>query len=159
MLKIFLCFFIVLGSGYIGFSVSLHYRKREKFWSDFFDFLNYTKSQISFFQNRLANIFKDFNCDSELKNVLIAKYKNFDSPESCELKKLSYLNDNEWNLINDFLDSIGKTDSSTECERIEAMIVKINEKRQFAKIELSKKGSASTKLGFACGLAISIILI
>lgn len=159
MLKILLCVLIVLGCGYMGFSVSRYYIKREKFFSDFIDFLNHAKTQISFFQSRLAEVFTSFSCSGDMAKILAIMAARVKGEEDQEPKKPIYLNDNEWTWICGFLYAIGKCDLEREVDSI----INIQEKANAAKIncqkDVLKKGSAATKLGVLLGLSIAILVI
>ena len=159
MLKIFLCILIVCGCGYLGFSISLYYKKREKFFNDFVDFLNYSKTQISFFQNRLIDIFFNFDCSGELKRIINLKAKQIDSGVVEIIKKPSFISDNEWQWIIGFLDNLGKCDVDTEIDNIMSVLEKASQYKHLSKLDFEKKGIANAKLGFAFGLALAIIFI
>lgn len=158
MLKFVICVLIVVGCGYVGFVISLYYKKRERFFSDLVDFLQHAKTEIVFFQNRLTHIFLSFECGSELGKILKNRAGQIDGKETC-VKKPVFLSDNEWQWIWGFLENIGRCDAQTEAEGIEQMIEKVVQTKTHSQVETKTKGTMAAKLGVVIGLAIAIIVI
>jgi len=154
MVVVILCFFIVAGISFVGYSFSCYYKKRTKFFSDYLDFLNHAKTQILCFQTRRSNIFNGFDAagsdfENLIKNVL----------EKDNLKRYSYISESEWENVVSELKNIGKTDVENECNSIEVLKTKVVAMHEKAERESEKKSPLCIKLSVALGVFIAIIII
>ena len=158
MIKLILCIGIIAGSSYIGFGIASYYDKRKKFFSDYLNFLNHAKTQISFFQNRLSHIFTSFSANSsDLEKLLKAFASRLEKGTECP-KKPTYIKQAEWQTISQFLTNMGKADVENECANIEAMINTTKQIYQSALEECKTKYNLSIKMGVAIVFVITIII-
>ena len=154
MVVFLLCVGIVLGTSYVGYSFALYYKKRKLFFSDFIDFLNHSKTQISFLQSRRSNIFSSFGSgDSDFEKIT----KNLAADK--DVKKPAYLKQDEWFYVEHYMKNLGKSDVESECQNIEANLQKAKALLSKCDKECEQKYALCIKLGVAVGIAISIIIV
>ena len=159
MIKLILCVAVVALSGFAGYFAAIYYRKRKRFFADYVDFLNHAKTEISFFQNRLNNVFDSFDAqNSDFEKVLKQYSKNLLSSNELPQKPI-YIKQAEWQYFIEFLHSMGRSDVERECGNIEANIQKAKLMMDDADTEYRKKFGLCIKMGICVGFAIAIIII
>lgn len=145
--------FIVLGTK-LGKNKGLKYKNAYNFWSSVVSFCNdlnsdllYKKSNLNEFLNK-NYLSSDFTF---LLNEYIKNGKINDFPEY-------FSNDDKLEFVN-FLSSIGKSDSLSQMQILDAYKSKFAVKLAEKDTEFKKFYSVSLKLGFAIGLGFMIMVI
>lgn len=161
-LKILLLLIIIIGCTYIGYGFSNYYKVRLKFFKDFLNFLEFCKTQITFYHNKIDEIFLGFleqnQCSKDLKKFLQKIKEQFISNKIINVE-LFILNSNEQKLLANFFNNLGKTNVEKQNELIEFNKFQIKSVLTDCEEKTQKFAPLATRLGFLLGLAIAICLI
>ncbi len=130
---------------YIGIEVKRYFADRLKFYDKMIVFCEYAIKEISFYNTT--------------KNKIIEKYS-----DTCLSAVLSGQNDKllseeENKKIQEFLESIGKFDTSFELRNIQFYKEYLSSQKQKCAAEFDKKGMLSLKLSILIGILLCILLI
>lgn len=130
---------------YIGVEVKRYFADRLKFYDKMITFCEYAIKEISFYNTT--------------KNKMIEKYT--DTCLSAVLcgQNDKLLSDEENRKIQEFLDSIGKFDTTNELQNIQFYKEYLTSQKQKCVVEFDKKGMLSLKLSILIGVLLCILLI
>lgn len=160
MLKILLGFMFLGLCGGGGYWFALELKKREKFYLSLVDFVAFAKAKISFLQSNLKDLFLSFVGQSEdFKSLLAWRAELVESPSAKRPEKPAFLKDDEFEDVCAFFEKMGKSDVENECAILEEQGQIFREKHRKAEAEKDKKFGAYTKLGFALGCAIFVLIL
>ena len=145
LIIIFSCFIFV--ASYIFFL----YNVRFKFYKDCIFICENLKNNISFNKNIISDIIS--NCYSKLSNTTKFVLKNI------EKNNIKILRNNDSELFNRFLISLGKGDVDYEINNINYYQLLFNDEMNTSKEELIKKGLTYFKLIIALCVVVIILLL
>ncbi|MBO4570086.1 MAG: hypothetical protein J5689_02610 [Clostridia bacterium] len=151
------CVLIVVFSGLSGVFIASRYRERKAFFASLYNFLNYIKSNISFYKTRLEILIDNYDCETKFKNFLISVKNNLSSKVKNILP--SYLTNQEKDEFVKFVSSLQNFDVSETIRSIDFYLSlvknKVNQTGEEAKIKIP----LIEKLTLGAGLIVAIILI
>ncbi|MEG1964052.1 MAG: hypothetical protein RR123_04160, partial [Clostridia bacterium] len=109
-------------SSYIGFAINWHYKKRNIFFSEMLNFIDFVTDNISFLKSPLQNIITTFiqNKKNDFAKLLWEYLNILQSGQNVNLQNLSnllnlnLLKNDEKELVINFFNSLGKLDSETQ---------------------------------------------
>lgn len=155
-MKIFLGLCIVFLCTFYGTVLGKKGKRKSEFYLAFEGFVQYVKREISFSNEPIITIVKNYKTVNEDLNILLCDFAN------CSKYSLSspcYLKDSEVAIINSFLTKLGHSDRSNEVEMTSAFYNDLKSLRK-AEDELCKKRlGLSTRIGFFVGAIIFILLM
>ena len=148
---------IFVSISYLGFKVGDRFKKKEKFYYDFKNFLIYLKNEIGFFEKDILEIVSSYETKNSNLKLLLENYQaSLNEKPFEELKILS----KEENLkIIDFFNGVGASDCESQKEYIEKNLEIFNSCFEQAKLKNEKQGSMYKKLSILLGLLVCIVLI
>lgn len=151
-------------SGYIGYAVGSHYRKRSNLFAGITAYIDSLEKGMSFLQSTLGELTENFVSEKkdDLSTILcryLSLLKNGAvSKEDCRnAVKTRLMNGYEQGLLAEMLFSLGKSDLDTQLAdlaRYKALFAPIAES---AKQNHKKYGALSFKLGILAGLAAMLL--
>ncbi len=148
---------------FVGFGCASKYKRRLNFVNDFKILLDYLEINILYLQDDLQKLLKDkldnFHIDFKefLQNYMI-DLQNSEKFLSEWGQKQKLLDMETLNIIQNFLFSLGRQDSSAQLQTIKQTNEIFSKRIDFLRTE-QKKGVLSAKLGIMAGLALFIIII
>lgn len=161
-MKIIFLLIIIAGFSYIGYGFSSFYKVRLRFFKDFLNFLEFCQTQITFYHNKIDEIFLEFSqqnqCGKELTKFLQKVKNQFTLNQNISVE-LFLLNPNEQKLLTNFFNNLGKTSTDKQNELIEFNKSQIKLISNDCEEKAQKFSPLATKLGFLLGLAMAICLI
>ena len=151
-------------SGYVGYAVGAHYRKRSNLFVGITAYVDSLEKGMSFLQSTLGELTENFVSDKKddlarILNAYLSLLKSGSvSKEDCKnATKTRLLNGYEQGLLAEMLFSLGKSDLDTqlaELARYKALFAPITET---ARQNYKKYGALSFKLGILAGLAAMLL--
>ncbi|MBQ0097770.1 MAG: stage III sporulation protein AB [Oscillospiraceae bacterium] len=155
MIKLLGCVLLVFCSTILGNRFSRKLSKRKEILQNFVNLLDNAYTKIEYSSNNLADIFNDSFLEFSFKDN-----EPFSSQWKTMLKGYqNILSSNDINLLIDFSNEIGKTDTNGEISNILLYQGLLKENIESAKDDIEKKSRLYTLLGFSIGMTLAIILI
>lgn len=164
MLNIALGAVLFVCSGYIGYAVGSHYRRRSNLFVGITAYIDSLEKGMSFLQSTLGELTENFISDKKDDlSVMLGKYlfllkKGAVTKEDCKsILKTRLMNGYERGVFAEMLFSLGKSDLDTQLAdlaRYKALFAPITES---AKQNYKKYGALSFKLGILAGLAAMLL--
>lgn len=130
---------------YIGIEVKRYFADRLKFYDKMITFCEYAIKEISFYNTT--------------KNKIIEKYSDTCLSAVLSGQNDKLLSDEENKKIQEFLESIGKFDTSFELQNIQFYKEYLDSQKNKCAVEFDKKGMLSLKLSILIGILLCILLI
>lgn len=160
-------FCAVSGAGaYLGYNRSARYKKREKALGEILRFCDCLINDITYLQLPVTEMLKGRIETFSSLNSIIQEYllllntrRNIDRDTLISCIPKCNLNDDEYVLMIQLLDTLGKSDSSTQRNAIISLKDAFEVKYNFALEENKKYGNLYFKLGILGGLAIGIVVL
>lgn len=146
----------------IGYTKFLQLKHRKMFFEDFLFFLDGAKTQVMFFQNKLAELFENNKYKNDF-TLFLKNSKEFILTEN-KTKFLLYLNSvqffesTEHNFVVNFFENFGKTDSESQCETILKFSDFISFKLKTEREKFKQKGKITLSLSAMLGLFAFIVI-
>ena len=164
MKYVFLIFIVFLCT-LIGYIFSKKYKVRANFFQSLLYLCQKFDIEINYSRERLKNIF--LNLDEKNKSALKGIDNNYiafidkEAPLDKEnlFKGVSFLKDNEKDLIFTFFKSLGRSDVDSQSKELKNFQLRFEELAGKTNAENKKYGSLSIKLGLICGLMLVVIFI
>ena len=152
-----ICVLIVVFSGVSGVFIASRYRERKSFFANLYGFLNYIKSNISFYNAQLEDLIDGFDCNFRFKNFLNSLKNNL----SGEIKNAlpNYLTLEEKDEFIKFFLSIKTFDVIETIKSIDFYISQVKTRVNETSEEAKTKIPLIEKLTLGAGLVVAIILI
>lgn len=155
MIKLLGCVLLVFCSTILGNRFSRKLSKRKEILQNFVNLLDNAYTKIEYSSNNLADIFNDSFLEFSFKD---------NEPFSLQWKTMlkgyqNILSSNDINLLIDFSNEIGKTDTDGEISNILLYQGLLKENIESAKDDIEKKSRLYTLIGFSIGMTLAIILI
>ena len=129
-MKYLLIITTVLMSGFIGKKFANKYVQRDLFFKEIINFLNFIKSNISFKQTKILELFDEYNkiCISLFKPAIVALMQIVINKDKNVINDdvFSFLTNEEKTFINKVFLCLGETGGVQECQKIEASILVLN---------------------------------
>ncbi len=153
MLKIFFGIAVVIGSVFIGSSLTGVYKKREKFFEGLSKFNAELKRNLIFKRENIKDIISSKN-DYELFGKIYDKVnsgENFDYP--------SYLKPEQVKFAEEYFSSLGKRNRETEEEFLSYNESTIASELENCSLENKKYKNLGEKLGLSFGLIIFVLIL
>lgn len=164
MLNIALGAALFVCSGYIGYAVGSHYRRRSALLQGICAYIDSLEKGMSFLQSTLGELTENFVSDKKddasamMRRYLSLLGNGAVTKEDCKVAvKTRLLNGYEQGVVAEMLFSLGKSDLDTqltELARYKALLLPIAES---AKTDYKKYGALSFKLGILAGLAAMLL--
>lgn len=154
------CLLIVGGAGFIGWQIKNYFASRNKFFNDALLFCENVLTETNFGKTPLRQII-----EKNKKNYCKDFSKSLDEFLCCikngqeYVEKSNLLKEDEKNLVQNFFNSLGKSDLLSHNNLVESFKEKIKNKIDRQMDEEKKKGSAIFKVSICIGLACAILLI
>lgn len=150
---------------YIGYVFSKKYKVRENFFLSLIMLCEKFDVEINYSRQRLKNIFLSF--DEKQQKALQGIDKNFLSFIEKEnaldkdnlFKGISFLKENEKEIIFSFFKSLGRSDVDSQSKEVKNYQNRFSELSKTAVEENKKYGRLSFKLGIIAGLFIIVLFI
>lgn len=139
-----------------GYILSLKYRKRCKYYTDFSDFNILLKKEVSFSQRTICELVDLKIKDNESDFYLVLN--NVISGNNSKIP-LKYLSEGERNFFLSYCKNIGSLDKSSQLDYLEVVQRDVDDGKEKANKDEKKYCSLCVKLGFLIGLIFFIILI
>lgn len=163
-MKIVLVVGIIILFGFIGFSISKHYKERKRFFFEFNNFLLTLKTDINFSSKKLEQILETNSWQCQDIKKLISNYRkmlnfNVGISEDELFTGISILNKQERESIFLFFKSLGKVDIYNQIEIIESFNKSCAEYYRLANDECKKYCGLYTKLGIIIGSFVALMII
>ena len=162
-MKVVLCLTLIGLFGFIGYSISLNYIKRKKFYCELSIFCNSLKSEIGYSQTRLEELItkhlkdlKNAELSSMLENYLLA-IKNNDLSFKI-FTNIGILTEREKETLLSFFKSLGRLDANNQLQNIEKFLNFIEVDYASACEESKRLGGLYTKIGVIIGAVLALIL-
>ena len=147
MHRIFVGILGVILCTFIGYSYSLRFTKRCKFYDDLLNFINLLKTEVSFSKNTINEIYKNLDNMSDLYAFLIKG------------EKVRYLTIDEENMLHEFQSLVGSSDSSSQLKMLDYYEEKIRKKLKLEENNKIKFSSSGIKIGFMVGLIVFVMVL
>lgn len=151
------CVLIVVFSGLSGVFIASRYRERKAFFASLYNFLNYIKTNISFYNTRLEVLIDSYDCETNFKYFLINLKNNLSDQVKSVLP--NYLTTQEKDEFVKFVSSIKNFDVSETIKSIDFYLGLVKNKVNQTTEEAKTKIPLIEKLTLGAGLIVAIILI
>ncbi len=166
MIKLILILILCSLILFVAYKIFIYYKSRKYFYENCCDFCTNLQAKISYLKKDILGVLNEKNSYGKDFNKLLDSYKkclndlsNFDENLKSDIDKLVILKQDEKDKIFTFLSILGK---SSEQEQITQIL---NFKQNFiqnldqAKIDNSKYGGLSMKMGLLIALTVVVIFI
>ena len=164
MKLILLAILFVISVG-VGYSFSLKYKQRQKFFSALIMLAQKLDVEINYSRERLKKLILEFD-PAHKKHLLgidnnYIDYLNGEGDLNTEslFKGNKLLKSSEKDLIFLFFKSLGRSDVENQSKEIKNYVKRFEEHSKTTDLESKKYGSLCTKLGIVVGLFFVVILI
>lgn len=145
---------IPLITAMLGYLLSLKYREADDFWESFSFWHKKIKSEISFSQNSLPEIF-DVENQNDIFMTLATEYLKTKTVSV----KLKFLSKEEKDFVIKYLQTLGTSDKPSQLSFLNSMETDLEKYRLTAENKRKKYRPLFVKLGFLFGLIIFILII
>ena len=154
-MKIFLLLVIAILIVYIGVQIRAYYRRREKILNDIIQFCNIFENDLRFNRNSVSQIVKDniSKFDKEFAKVLEA-YISHGKITECK-----FLNKKEQDLLEKFLNSLGKSDEEGEIRNLNNYRTELMRVKEEGLADCKKYGDLSIKMSVIIGALVLVIFL
>ena len=164
-MKIILIVILFATSLSIGYFFAAKYRKRQQFFQSMVMLCQKFDVEINYSKERVKNVIS--NLDEKHKNKLFGIDKNYisflDQENSLDkdtlFKNISFLKEDEKDLIYMFFKSLGRSDLDSQSKEINNFLSRFETLSSAAEKDNKKYGSLSIKLGLIAGLFITVLFI
>ena len=153
-LIVILVFMIML----IARALSEQYKDKYDFYSNLHGFLCQFKINLSFKQEKINEFLTSVNTKKQFK-MFIDDYKEYLKTENLNFENLTFLEDEEKQILEDLIKSIGKHDVKTEIGQLDSFIETINTKKLKTEEDKNKICPMIIKLSFLFAIGLAILLI
>ena len=146
---------------YVGYGILSYYKKRRQFYEDLINFVNYLNTEIAFLKTDLISLVEN-NCDKyhrEMNCALQNYLKILKYGKGVVQNKISILKDDENLELDNFFNSLGKTNLQEQQVCIAHYKERFSQQKLATEQEIDKKGSVYFKLCIVLGLGVCIVLI
>ena len=146
---------------YVGYGILSYYKKRQQFYEDLSNFINYLNTEISFLKTDLVSII-DKNCNSyhsEMNDLLKFYLENIKAKKNNFEAKIKVLSKEENLDISNFFNSLGKTNLQEQQTCIAHYKCRFSEQKTKSEEDKNKNGLTYFKLCIVVGLGVCIVLI
>ncbi|MBQ7467003.1 MAG: stage III sporulation protein AB [Clostridia bacterium] len=158
----FVCITIMAASYFAGKEIAKIYVKRDRFFKNLSEFCDFLKSNISFFQTKISEIFDGYIKDysSEFDNI----YKQFqnlimDENGKSVAEDIKFLKAEDKVTLNNFLKGLGKSDQKNQMMLIDNFKnYALKRSEECASARRSQEGLIF-KVSLAVGAVICILII
>ncbi len=163
-MKIILVLIIVCGFGYVGWGLSLYYKKRNAFFCGLILFCDKIRADINFSNKNLLEIIKVQTCDVQVGKLLnnfceYLKDKKIELNKKQLFKGIMFLKDEEKELILNFFSRLGRHDTENEIKLIDDFKTAITPVSEISSKQVNKEAKLSIKISFLLGLMIAIVIV
>ena len=146
---------------YVGYGILSYYKKRKQFYQDLIDFINYLNTEIAFLKTDLISII-DKNCNkyhNELNELLLLYLTNIKAGKQNFDANIKVLSKEENLELNNFFNSLGKTNIEEQKVCIAHYKSRFCEQKQKSEEDVNKNGIVAFKLCIVVGIGVCIVLI
>lgn len=164
MLRLLLGAVLFVCSGYVGYSVNAHYRKRSTAFIVLLGYIDSLEKGMSYLQTSLGELTCSYATDKKddmseiLKKYAALLSKGAFSKEECKaIVKTRLLTAFEQNLLSEMLFSLGKTDLDSQLAELSKYRAAFAPISVNAEQNYKKYGTLSFKLGILAGLAALLV--
>jgi len=171
MLKLSICFFIIMLCGCVGFLKGEKFSERSKLLSDFIEFIEVLNAELKYSGEPIPVILKSVGMRKETEAYKLAVttaeiYKDSNSTISeayLKTTKIIYdklsLNDTDKSIINEVAQYLGRFAIEGQTDLFDLTVKRLNFQLEESLIEEKTKGHIFKSIGIFVGVAIVIILI
>lgn len=164
-MKFLVIIFIILISLFVGYTFSKKYSRRAKFFQAMVSICHKFEIEICYSRERLKTLF--LSLDEKQKYALCGLDTNFcnylESKQPLEkealFKGITFLKENEKDVIYLFLKSLGRSDVQSQSKEIKQFQKSFEDFSSSANNENKKYGSLSIKLSLVCALLIAVLIL
>ncbi len=160
--------FILLGALmficiFIGYIISLKYSRRAKFFKTIVMLCQKLNVEINFSRERLKALFLSFDEKTQKqlasldKNYIEYLENNSQLTEENLFKGITFLKQNEKDLLLLFFKSLGRSDLASQSQELSNYEKRFTEFSELSSSENKKFGSLSIKLGIIAGLVVVVL--
>lgn len=163
MAKFFLGIAIVAFTSFCGFLLARKYRQRKQFFTQLRDFNERFLTEINYYRRPLKEFASKYVYKGEFRLLLQEYFRGIDESfralRVLESSDFSFLKKDEKSFVADYLQSLGKADSSSQKAYFSSVKDTLGKLYTEATENCKKYGDLYIKLGFLCGLLILILII
>lgn len=146
---------------YVGYGIFCYYKKRQLFYDDLINFVNYLNTEISFLKTDLISII-DRSCNKyhkELNDLLCSYLLNLRKNNNKFSANLKVLSNEENQTLSNFFNSIGRTNIEEQKVCIAHYKSRFSEQKLISEEDKNKNGLTYFKLCIVVGLGVCIVFI
>ena len=140
--------------GLIGYLFSARYRESSDFWDEFLTWHKKIKSEITFSQRSLPEIFDSDDRD----DLFLTVAKEYLSDKTIKTN-LDFLSKEEIIFLTKYLESLGTTDKNSQLDFLNSMENDVEYYQQIAEKKNKNFRPLFVKMGFLLGLILFILII
>ncbi|MBQ6979163.1 MAG: hypothetical protein IJQ07_00790 [Clostridia bacterium] len=156
-MRIFFLATIPLITAFIGYIISMKFAISHEFWEDFSFWHKKIKSEISFSQRSILEIFNNFE-DLNKSELFLSVAKDYVKNQKTTTK-LNFLRKEEKEFINKYFVSLGTMDRDSQLKYLESLETELNAFSLNADSKNKKYRPLYVKMGFLIGLVVFILAI
>ena len=145
---------IPLIAAFLGYILSIKYGESSDFWDNFSFWHKKIKSEISFSQNSLPEIFGGEN----KSDVFLTVATEYLKTKNVTLK-LRFLSKEEKDFLTKYLQALGTTDRNSQLNFLNSVETELEKYRSDAENKRKRYRPLFVKLGFLFGLIVFILII
>lgn len=148
---------------FIGYTLSLNYKRKYLMYKELEEFLNYFKLKVSSSQTKIKDVTNEFFSKKNKPFFPYKKYieffENKHTNAKFELEDYAFLNSNEKKELEDLVLDLGQLSLREEIEKINIKLTNVNQSKIEKQSNYKKYGLLYIKLGLIFGLLLGIIFI
>lgn len=154
---------IVAVSAICGKIISRGFEKREVFFNDLENFCLFLKSEITFKQSKIGDIYEQFYKTYNPASVeMIKRIEQLSTDRQKNislLEKIYFLKKEEKQIIYDFAITIGKTDEDNQIANIKNFVEYVKRWQQEASLKRKQNTPLCYKVCLAIGAVICVLIV
>ena len=157
-MRFFLMIILVVVIMLVAVSVTKQYKDKFDFYSNLKMFLIEFKINLAFKQENIKEILKKTKTNSSFF-LFIGEYQNYLENGQLDLRKITFLDQEEIDLLEDIIKNIGKYNVKNEIAQMESFLLLVEEKLNKSSKDKQTLCPMITKLSFLFALGLVVILI
>ncbi len=138
----------------ISINFSSKYEIRRKFFEELYNFNNKLKIEVAFSKRTILSIIDE---EKGILKPILLKYLN--SKTLIKKKDYLFLKEKDINFINNYFETIGKHDTTTQLSQLEKFHLEIESVLNICKDEEKQYKPLCIKIGISFGLILFILLL
>lgn len=170
--KLFGSFFIIYAASYLALQLNKTIENRNKELRQLYGILLKLKSEIQYMCNTLPECFEKisksesppfdkwlFELSNKMKDSTRTTFQEIWMNGLNTLDKVSFLNKEDLNLLNELSDKLGNSDTSAQIKAIDYVLLNLEKERTNLENEIKQKKKVNITICVFCGFMMMILLI